>query len=196
MRPSARSAAQLSPNETSWLASRRNQTMAAMKDFFGHVHIGDFDAVSYIDRIGNSNSSDLPNVAIAISGGGYRSLMTGAGAIKAFDSRTENTTANGQLGGLLQSATYVSALSGGSWLVGSIFMNNFSSISALQTSPQGTVWDFQNSIFVGPPNATSQLVSSVSYYKNIEQAVSGKALAGFPTTITDYWYGLFQSPFS
>ena len=159
-----------------------------MKDFFGHVDVGNFDAVSYIDRIANSNSSNLPNVAIAISGGGYRALMTGAGAIKAFDSRTQNSTATGQLGGLLQSATYVAGLSGGSWLVGSIFVNNFSSISALQTSPQGTVWDFQNSIFEGPPNDTVQLVSSVSYYEHIEQAVSGKSQAGFATTITDYWY--------
>ncbi|RAK78986.1 uncharacterized protein BO72DRAFT_446728 [Aspergillus fijiensis CBS 313.89] len=56
-----------------------------MKDFFGDVHVKDFDAVSYLERVASP-----PNVDIAVSGGGYRALMNGAGALKAFDSRTVN----------------------------------------------------------------------------------------------------------
>ncbi|KAF4177641.1 hypothetical protein CNMCM7927_003034 [Aspergillus lentulus] len=185
-RPTIRSAAKLSPNETSWLEMRRGKTTSAMKDFFNHVKIQDFDAAGYIDRH-SSNSSDLPNIGIAVSGGGYRALMNGAGAIKAFDSRTPNSTSAGQLGGLLQSATYLSGLSGGSWLVGSIYINNFTTISALQTHQKGTVWQFQNSIFEGPDGGSIQILDSASYYRDISNAVSGKSDAGYPTSITDYW---------
>ena len=90
-----------------------------MKDLFGHLNLTSFDAVSYITDHA-SNISNIPNIGIAVSGGGYRALSNGAGAIKAFDSRTPGTTKVGQLGGLLQSATYISGLSGGGWLLGSI----------------------------------------------------------------------------
>lgn len=185
-RPTLRSATSLSPNETSWLEKRRNNTIQPMKDFFGHVTVANFDAAGYIDKVSN-NASALPNIAIAVSGGGYRALMNGAGTIKAFDSRTENATASGHLGGLLQSATYLAGLSGGSWLVGSIYVNNFSSISALQAETVGSVWEFGNSIFEGPDEGGLQILDSADYFKQIRDAVAGKADAGFSTSITDYW---------
>lgn len=157
-----------------------------MKDFFGHVSIDQFDAVGYLDRV-SSNSSNLPNVAIAVSGGGYRAMLNAAGAAKAFDSRTENSTAKGQLGGLLQSSTYFAGLSGGGWLVGSIFINNFTSISDLQTYKDGSVWQLGNSILEGPDTGGVQLFNSVGYWDDIHDEVTAKSNAGFPTSITDYW---------
>jgi lysophospholipase len=148
--------------------------------------LGDFDGVAYINKVAN-NGSLLPNIGIAVSGGGYRALMNGAGALKAFDSRTPNSTGAGQLGGLLQSATYLSGLSGGSWLLASIYINNFTTISALQTHTPGAVWQFGNSIFEGPDEGV-QLADSADYYVDIVDAVAGKANAGFRTSITDYWY--------
>ncbi|BDD64010.1 Lysophospholipase 1 [Monascus purpureus] len=186
-RPSIRSAAGgLSPNETAWLPKRRKQTTSALKDFFGHVKIDNFDAVSYINQH-SSNTSLLPNVAIAVSGGGYRALTNGAGAIKAFDSRTSNSTASGQVGGLLQSATYVAGLSGGSWLLGSIYVNNFSTIASLQTHDKGDIWQFENSILEGPDGSSIQVVDSAEYWTDLHDAVKGKDDAGFPVAITDYW---------
>ena len=114
--------------------------MQPMQDFLGRMKIPNFDAISYIKNHA-SNVSMLPNVALAFSGGGYRALLSGGGALKAFDSRTTNATGAGQLGGLLQSTTYVAGLSGGSWLVGSMFLNNFSSIEALQQETQGSLWE-------------------------------------------------------
>lgn len=161
-----------------------------MKDFFGHVSVGNFDAVSYINRVAN-NASALPNIGIAVSGGGYRALMNGAGAIKAFDSRTENSTSPGQLGGLLQSATYLAGLSGGSWLLSSIYINNFTTISSLQTNKPGQVWEFGNSILEGPDGDHLQVLDSADYFSTIADQVKGKSDAGFPTSITDYWYVVY-----
>ena len=184
-RPTIRSATSLSPNETSWLELRRNNTVTPLRDLLGRLNIAGFDAASYITN-NAKNASALPNVAIAVSGGGYRALMTGAGAVQAFDSREDNSTAKGHLGGLLQASTYVAGLSGGSWLVGSIYVNNFTTISTLQGNTTST-WEFQNSIFTGPAQSGIQLLNSADYFTNVEDAVSKKSSAGFPTSVTDYW---------
>ncbi|KAK2006135.1 lysophospholipase catalytic domain-containing protein, partial [Colletotrichum eremochloae] len=136
---------------------------------------------AYIDGL-SSSLSQLPNIGIAVSGGGYRALMNGAGFLAAADSRTPGSTSAGGIGGLLQSATYLSALSGGSWLVGSIFMNNFSSVVDLQQS--STVWQFDNSIFTGPKSGP---IDTTKYWNDIISQVSSKDKAGFPVSITDYW---------
>ena len=59
-----------------------------------------------------------------MSGGGYRSGYTGTGAIRALDSRLDAANEN-RIGGLLQSLTYLSGLSGGSWPVTSFTSYNF-----------------------------------------------------------------------
>lgn len=151
------------------------------------MNISGFDAVSYINGI-QSNVSALPNVAIAASGGGYRALMNGAGFLAATDSRTTNATAPGGIGGLLQSATYVAGLSGGGWLVGSIYTNNFSSVETLRDgSPGSSVWQFQNSILEGPNSDGVQLFSSADYWHNLLDEVATKEDSGFNTSLTDYW---------
>lgn len=180
-RPSIRTASKLSPQELAWLPVRRNNTVQSMKDWFQRLNLGsDFDPVSYIANV-SGNASALPNIAIALSGGGYRALLNGAGAIKAFDNRTTNSTGKGQFGGLLQSATYVSGLSGGSWLVGSIYVNNFTTISALQRAP---TWQLQHPVYKGPESGS---FSTADYYKTILDTVAMKSDAGFNISITDYW---------
>jgi len=83
-----------------------------MIDLLGRLNITGFNASTYINTHAN-NVTSLPNIAISASGGGYRAMLNGAGLLSAFDSRSDNATAPGHLGGLLQSATYLSGLSGG-----------------------------------------------------------------------------------
>lgn len=190
-RPTIRSAAKLSTNETSWLETRRKKTVTPMKEFFSHVTVGDLDVGAYIDKH-SSNVSNLPNIAIAASGGGYRAMLNGAGGFKAFDSRVKNSTATGHLGGLLQSATYVAGLSGGSWLVGSIYINNFTSVADLQTYSAGEPWQLGNSIFEGPDTGGLQLLDTAEYYTDLAEAVEDKKKAGYDTSLTDVWYVLLH----
>ena len=185
-RPTVRSASTLSPNETSWVQKRRNNTIDPMKNLLTRLNITAFDAASYIQD-DSKNASALPNIGIAISGGGYRALQNGAGALKAFDDRTENSTNTGQMGGLLQSATYLTGLSGGAWLVGSLFMNNFSTVGALQAETSGSVWEFGNSLLKGPAKGGIQLLDTAHYYSQLSDDVDGKQSAGFNITLTDYW---------
>lgn len=185
-RPVLRSAERLSSNETSWLDTRRNKTLDPMRDLLRRINIPNFDGPSYIDS-NAKNQSALPNIGIAVSGGGYRALTNGAGAIAAFDSRENNSTSAGHLGGLLQSATYLGGLSGGGWLVGSLFINNFSTVSDLLNDPSHTVWRFDHSIIEGPDSGGVQLLDTASYFHKIEDQVSDKGDAGFNRSVTDYW---------
>ncbi|KAI4200424.1 MAG: hypothetical protein LQ350_003962 [Teloschistes chrysophthalmus] len=185
-RPVLRSAARLSSNESSWLDTRRNKTVDPMRDLLRRINIPNFDGPSYINK-NAKNQSALPNIGIAMSGGGYRALTNGAGAIAAFDSREDNSTSPGHLGGLLQSATYLGGLSGGGWLVGSLFINNFSTVSALLNDPSHTVWQFDHSILEGPDAGGVQLLDTASYFHKIADQVSDKGDAGFNRSLTDYW---------
>lgn len=114
--------------------------------------------------------------------------MNGAGFIAAADSRTPNSTNAGGIGGLLQSATYLAGLSGGGWLVGSIYTNNFSSVVDLRDGSKGSsIWQFSRSIFEGPKTSGLSILNTGEYFKNIFSEVQQKNDAGFNTTITDYW---------
>ena len=91
-------------------------------------------------------------MGIAVSGGGYRALMNGAGALAAFDNRTTGAVGPGQLGGILQASTYLSGLSGGSWLVGSLYTLNFTTVESIVEATAGflsELWQFNETIIEG-----------------------------------------------
>lgn len=151
--PAIRIAGSLSQQEILWLQKRRANSIAPMRDLLGRMGITGLDTNAYIDNH-KSNIDNIPNIGIAMSGGGYRALLNGAGAIAAFDSRTSNSTSKGHLGGLLQSTTYLSGLSGGSWLVGSIYMNNFTTVQQIVSTPSdqsatGGLWQFSRNLLQG-----------------------------------------------
>ncbi|KAF4981040.1 hypothetical protein FZEAL_3092 [Fusarium zealandicum] len=182
-RPRVRLADGLSDEEQAWLRRRRNNTVDPLQAFLVRAKIPNFDAETYINGI-RDNTSALPNIAIAASGGGYRALMNGAGFISAADSRNNES---GPISGLLQSSTYLAGLSGGGWLVGSIFANNFSTVPALQLGDEDSpIWRFDRSIFTGPEESGIGVLNTVDYWTEIGNAVGDKA-DGWETSITDYW---------
>lgn len=189
-RPSIRPAKGLSTSESDWLEKRRPNTVDPMRQLLTRINIDGFDAGKFMDD-NSGNPTNLPNVAIAFSGGGYRAMLNGAGALAAFDNRTPNATNGaGQLGGLLQASTYMAGLSGGGWLVGSIYMNNFTSVqNIIDQNEPGDVWQLGNSILKGPETGGIQILSTAEYYVNLVDTVTDKSNApgGFDTSLTDYW---------
>lgn len=71
----------------------------------------------------------MPTLALALSGGGPKAGLITAGALYGLDSR-EDTQSN--IAGLLQSMTYVSALSGGSLTLSGVIANDFAKLSTLK----------------------------------------------------------------
>lgn len=189
-RPTIRNGTTLSQQEKDWVQKRRNETIPHIRDLLKRIAIPGFDSDTYLKDVEN-NSSALPNIGLAVSGGGYRAMLNGAGALAAWDSRSSDSDAKGNLGGLLQSSTYLSGLSGGGWLVGSLYTNNFTTVQAALDSP--IIWQFQYSIFEGP-----EQYSLRQYWSNIFDDVSDKEKAGYERSITDYWgrmlsYQLFNA---
>ncbi|KAI6089753.1 lysophospholipase catalytic domain-containing protein [Hypoxylon rubiginosum] len=186
-RPAIRAGGDLSQSETDWLQTRRNKTVDPMIEFLRRCNLTDFDAPGYVSQHA-ANFSVVPNIGIAVSGGGYRALMNGAGFVAAADSRVAGSTDTGGIGGLLQSSTYLAGLSGGGWLVGSIFANNFSTVVQLRDGYEGSaLWQFSNSIFVGPKQRGISVVNTVEYWDDIKDQVDDKRDAGYDASITDYW---------
>jgi lysophospholipase len=118
---------------------------------------------------------DVEQVALTTSGGGYRSLLSGAGVIQGLDSRDSDVSTSG----LYQALTYQAGLSGGSWLLSSMAGNNYPTITYLKE----ILWKqaFQDSL------ADPAFLLVAIAYAEIIADVFGKEAAGYRTTLTDPW---------
>ena len=79
---------------------------------------------------------------------------------------------NGKLSGFLQANTYISGLSGGSWLIGAIAVHDFATIDTMRND----YWHLQDNLV-----APSGLLNKISFYDDIYNQVSQKSDAGFET---------------
>ncbi|KAI8855236.1 acyl transferase/acyl hydrolase/lysophospholipase [Chytridium lagenaria] len=105
--------------EKEWVEKRETKAREAWKRYLDNAGLEGFDVDAFVKK------EKLPRVALAFSGGGSRALLVGAGVIKALDERT---------GGILQLSTYISGLSGGSFLIGSLFTTNFETTTTSTTT--------------------------------------------------------------
>jgi len=111
----------------------------------------------------------LPIIGLAISGGGYRALLNGAGFLAAVDKPPAASSVHKRGGGeanptppslegLLQSSTYLVGLSGGSWLISSFAINGFKPIIDYINGKMGfSVWQFQHPIWTGPEQSGAEI---------------------------------------
>lgn len=176
--PLLRNAHNLSEAEAKWVKERNKVTDENLKTFIKDANLEDFDVDSFLD---NTTDGRSIKIGLAFSGGGYRAMLSGAGQMAALDNRTKGADTKG-LGGLLQALTYLAGLSGGNWLVGTIAVNNFTSVQAL--IDQDNLWNLKHSIVnMGGWNP----IKIYNYYKNLGDTVDNKDDAGFDISLTDTW---------
>lgn len=175
----------LSVKETAYLAKRNKVTRPHLKKFLSNCNL-DIDVNSLV-----SNATGRMNIGLSISGGSYRALLSGAGVLTAMDSRVPGTSQRGQLGGLLQSSSYITGLSGSSWLIGSMYMNNFTTIDRLVNNPR--IWNFENTILL--PSGGEDPQSDIDLWMEIVTDVLAKAAAGFDVSLIDAWSRLLAHQF-
>lgn len=183
-RPTVRAGKTLSSQETDWLEKRDDITFSAMQNVLSRLGVPGLNVQDYLKNLSDSGGQ-LPKLGIAVSGGGYRALMNGAGALAAFDDRTPGSTGSGQVGGILQISTYLSGLSGGSWLVGSLYTQNFTTVESIINPTDAfldQLWQFDETILRGPAE-----LRTGQYYRELNDDVDAKFKAGFNTSITDFW---------
>lgn len=181
-----REATSISQNESAWLEKRNKVTSVALKDFLTRATANFSDSSEVLSKLFNDgNSENLPKIAVAVSGGGYRSMLTGAGVLAAMDNRTEGAYEHG-LGGLLQSTTYLSGASGGNWLVGTLALNNWTSVQDILNNMQNddSIWDLSDSIVT--PGGIN-IFKTAKRWDHISNAVESKQNADYNTSLADIW---------
>ena len=165
--PLVRRATSLGSEEKYYVRERKRKASVALADWLENV-----DDSFWLNK--------APTMALATSGGGYRSMLIGAGVVQALDERDSDERTSG----LYQSLTYHSGLSGGAWLLSSIAGNDFDTISTISEE----IWEgalVKNSIY--PTNIESAPEGPV-----IKRDMLAKAKAGFSPVTTDVW-GRFLS---
>lgn len=194
--------------ELRYIQNRQIQTAQEFEKFIRQLQIPGLN----VEQLFSSTNARNAKIGLAFSGGGLRSLFTGAGALSAMDGRIEHEYEM-NMGGLLQSASYMSGLSGGGWLIGSFIFNGMNPIPEMLST--NSVWNFEASLFHGENgnferkeqeleflsrnlpffNDTELMVktesypfvSTIDYYKELHEEVRLKQQAGFETSLTDYW---------
>ncbi|KAL8789671.1 MAG: hypothetical protein Q9195_006724 [Heterodermia aff. obscurata] len=166
----------LSRAEASWVHSRKQIVAKALGTYLEQLDMEDFDLSGYIGQLQQSNFSNVPTLGFAISGGGYASAFTGTGAMRALDSRLDDANTQ-RTGGLLQSLTYMSGLSGGSWPTLSFAVNNFPTADEIVG-----LWrpEIDRLLFQGP--STSIAANKTTIFEDI----AAKQRAGFKVGVPDY----------
>lgn len=157
-----RSASGISNSEASYLASRKANADVALESWLA-------TALPGVD------TASLPTIALSISGGGFRSLLTGAGVIQAFDDRDSTSS----VAGLYQSFSYHAALSGGAWLLSALAADNWPTITELKDN----VWETQ--FAAGILDSTNE--TTILDFDQIAEDIITKAELGFPVSLTDPW---------
>ncbi|KAK4053035.1 hypothetical protein OIV83_001770 [Microbotryomycetes sp. JL201] len=172
----------LNPQESEYVAARKGQADEALRMWLDRLNI------SSSVFAGNLSGNDtLPTVGIALSGGGNRAALFGAGALAAFDGRNATSASRG-LGGLLQSSTYLTGLSGGSWLLTSYVLNDQPQIYPMVlgdgTNSSSVGWNLNYDFF--SPSRDANI--SRAYQAGLFADLQVKLAAGpFNVTVGDIW---------
>ncbi|TDL25988.1 phospholipase B [Rickenella mellea] len=129
----------------------------------------------------------LPKIGIGLSGGGYRAAQYGAGVLQALDARNSTAVQIGT-GGMLQVASYLSGLSGGSWLTGSLYFNDWPTIPDMVfgngVNHSGWILDLALATPGGDDIFSS---SNQHFFGSLLWSVEAKANKSIYTSLTDPW---------
>ncbi|KAA1474012.1 phospholipase B [Dentipellis sp. KUC8613] len=130
--------------------------------------------------------NNWPKISISVSGGGYRAAQYGAGVMSAIDARNDSAKAAGT-GGLLQVASYWSGLSGGSWLTGSLYMNDWPKVEDMVFGGNGLSGWMLDLALATPDGPNIFNDENSAWYGSLIQSVVAKGKVGLDTSLTDTW---------
>lgn len=159
---------ELGDGEAAYIAGRKPKADAALSTWLEK------------QSAGLGSGSSMPTIALSVSGGGWRTLLTAAGVMQAMDDRdSDSSTA-----GLLQALTYQIGVSGGGWLLSSWAASNFPTITDLKEA----LWlsAFDNGLEF--PEGWEFLIA----YADILADIVEKDDAGYPVSLTDVWARLLS----
>jgi lysophospholipase len=165
----------LHSEEEVWIHNRKRVVTGALSEYLSNANLTGFDIDTYMAGLNRSHFAAVPGIGVAISGGGFASAIMGAGLLRALDARESMSVAAGT-GGLLQSLSYFSGQSGGSWIVSSEAAAEYPMAEDLLQ-----YWQPQLDKFAATTNGTHEATPA-----SIFQDVVTKAEAGFNVSVADF----------
>ncbi|KAI9007121.1 lysophospholipase catalytic domain-containing protein [Gaertneriomyces semiglobifer] len=167
------------PDEQAWVSAREQATNSSWTDYLSRINLSN---VTFMDN-------RPPKVAIAVSGGGFRAMLFGASILNALDARNDTAVNDIKTGGVLQTSTYIAGLSGGSWLLASLYLNSFPNIN---TGTMFPIWNLETNLLQPAGTGITNLAGNIRQYSDIADQVDDKHDEGFNVTITDFWSRLLS----
>ncbi|KAH9985800.1 phospholipase B [Russula compacta] len=178
------------------LFTPKNQSLHPQEEAYVTARLTTTIPTAWSDWVGNGSgigynlsefNNTFPKIGIAISGGGYRAAQYGAGVLSALDARNESAKAAGT-GGLLQVISYWSGLSGGSWVTGSVYMNDFPTVKDMVFGNGDNMDGWLLDLPLATPSGDDVFSQgNQEWYGSILQSVFAKGSTGIYTSLTDPW---------
>ncbi|KAG6917429.1 hypothetical protein DXG01_002515 [Tephrocybe rancida] len=171
----------LHPEETAYISERANSVLPdAWQSWLG----GNEDGHGYNLSAFEGN---YPKIGMAIPGGGLRSALYGAACISGLDARDDSAKAAGT-GGLLQVTSYLSGLSGGSWVTGSMYFNNWPTMNDMVLGNGGDMEGWLLDVPLATPDGINLFSDdNQAFFGSVLWSVMAKAEKGIDTSLTDPW---------
>ncbi|KAF8071892.1 phospholipase B [Lyophyllum atratum] len=171
----------LHPEETEYISKRASTVLPeAWREWLGADNAR--HGYNFSDFQGN-----FAKIGMAIPGGGMRAALYGAGCINGLDARNDSAKAAGT-GGLLQVTSYLAGLSGGSWITGSLFFNNWPTMNDMVLGNGKDMEGWLLDLGLVTPDGVNLFSDDNQYfYGSILWSVMAKANKGIDTSLTDPW---------
>ncbi|KAH9917657.1 lysophospholipase [Epithele typhae] len=167
----------LHKDEIAYVEARKRPVLEGLQDWLSNL-----PEQVYLGVV----AEDIPSIALSLSGGNFRAALFSAAALEAFDSRDNSSVKNG-LGGLLQSSTYMSSLSGGSYVATSLVFNDFAPGRDLVFGDNATSnpgWQLDQALLT--PGSQGQ--DTTAFIGDLMNDLGAKRLgANFTVTFCDMW---------
>ncbi|PWN86959.1 FabD/lysophospholipase-like protein [Acaromyces ingoldii] len=134
---------------------------------------------------------DPPRIAFAMSGGGLTATLFNTGYLQGLDARNATAQARGTAG-LLDLFSYIGGLSGGSWALGTLALNDWPTVQSLHDN----VWQLEDGGLPAVPprlSATDLVSPLVAALNQAGQLLSGVLTPGL--SVVNVWGTLLAGHF-
>ena len=163
----------LNPQEEAWVQGRKRVVHGALSAYLHRLDMLDFDLEDYLSRLQDCDYEKVPVMAFATSGGGTLSAYPATGLYQALDDRYAPAIEQ-RTGGLLQSMTYLTGQSGGTWPT--VAFPSYGFPTTEQVLQNWKTW---------VDHATNATVTTIF------EGIEGKFKAGFNISMSDFYGQLF-----
>ncbi|PLW42637.1 hypothetical protein PCANC_11751 [Puccinia coronata f. sp. avenae] len=167
----------LASKESEYITKRTLKSIPYWRSYLSRAGLSELDTESFLKKASDEGAAaglTLPNVGLALSGGGPRAALIGASMVNALDDKNPDAVREGT-GGIIQLVNYITGLSGGSWFTGSWATSNFPDVRDLVAT-----WRLQQD---NQPFSWE----TVKKYPPAVKIAREKANAGFPASLVDVW---------